>query len=168
MKVARIGIGFDAHRFAPKRYLVLGGVRVDYEYGLVGHSDADVMLHAIIDALLGACGQRDIGWHFPPDDVRWKDISSLSLLEMIKEFLVSKGFSVINVDVVLLAEEPKIAGYIDKMRNNISSALGIEESDVGVKASTTERMGFVGREEGLAAMAVANVIRHSGKKGLKE
>lgn len=151
----RVGIGFDAHRFVEGRDLVLGGVRLPYQYGLEGWSDADVLVHAIVDALLGAAGLGDIGTHYPLGDAEFKDISSLMLLERVVTKLNARGFEVVNVDSVLILEEPNISIYKETMRSYIARVLGIKEANVGVKATTTERMGFSGRGEGVAAQAVA-------------
>lgn len=151
----RTGIGFDAHAFAPGRMLFLGGVQIPFEKRLVGHSDADVLLHAVMDALLGAAGLGDIGEHFPDTDEQYAGISSLVLLEETGKKVRDAGYAIVNIDVVLIAEKPKVAPLREKMRMNISDALGMSWDDVGVKATTTEGMGFTGRGEGIAAMAVA-------------
>jgi 2-C-methyl-D-erythritol 2,4-cyclodiphosphate synthase len=151
----RVGIGFDAHAFAPGRMLVLGGVNIPFEKKLAGHSDADVLLHAVMDALLGAAGLGDIGEHFPDSDEQYRGISSLTLLEQVGRKVREAGFAVINLDAVVIAERPRVAPLRDKMRLNISEALGMSWEDVGVRGTTTEGMGFTGREEGIAAMAVA-------------
>jgi 2-C-methyl-D-erythritol 2,4-cyclodiphosphate synthase len=147
------GIGYDVHPLAAGRKLVLGGVRIPHSKGLKGHSDADVLLHALADALLGAAGKGDIGEHFPDTDAKYKGISSLVLLKKVCQMLESTGFKVVNVDCVLLAEEPKIAPYKAKMRTNIAGALDIEPCQVNVKATTNEGLGFIGRREGMAAYA---------------
>jgi 2-C-methyl-D-erythritol 2,4-cyclodiphosphate synthase len=151
----RIGIGFDVHRFVKGRDLLLGGVKIPHEEGLEGHSDADVLIHAIIDALLGALSLGDIGKHFPPSDQRYKGISSLKLLEKVSLIIEGEGYKVGNIDSVVIAEEPKISTYTEEMRGAIASALGIESSRVSVKGTTSERLGFTGRGEGIAAKAVA-------------
>ena len=151
----RTGIGFDAHAFAPGRMLVLGGVNIPFEKRLAGHSDADVLVHAVMDALLGAAGLGDIGRHFPDDDERYEGISSLELLREVAAMLQEAGYRVVNVDSVIIAERPKVAPLRERMRVNISEALGTGWDRVGVKATTTEGMGFAGRGEGIAAMAVA-------------
>jgi len=153
----RVGIGYDVHPLTPGCKLILGGVEISFDKGLSGHSDADVLTHAIIDALLGAAGLRDIGKHFPPEDPRYKDISSLALLEEANKLLKAKGFKVGNIDAVVVAEQPKIAPFIDDMRSRIGSTLGIDSGQVMVKATTTEGLGFIGRVEGIAAYAVALV-----------
>ena len=155
MSERRVGIGFDAHRFADGRPLVLGGVRLDHARGLAGWSDADALLHAIADAILGAAALGDIGRHFPPDDVAWKDADSREILKASVALVSREGWSVENVDATVLAEAPRIGPHASAMRAAIAAACGIEESRVSVKATTMEGMGFVGREEGIAAMAVA-------------
>jgi len=151
------GIGYDVHRFAENRPLVLGGVTIPHTHGLEGHSDADVLSHAIADAVLGAMGQPDIGFFFPPGDPSCKDICSLRILEKCRELADELGLRIINVDSTLVAEAPKILPHRDAMRANIGKALGIRPERVGIKATTNETMGFVGRKEGIAAMAVAEV-----------
>jgi 2-C-methyl-D-erythritol 2,4-cyclodiphosphate synthase len=151
------GIGYDVHRFTLNRPLVLGGVTIPHSHGLEGHSDADVLCHAIADALLGAMGLPDIGHYFPPGDPACKDISSLRILEKCRDLAVALGFRIINVDSTVVAEAPKVLPHRDAMRQNIGAALGIPPERVGVKATTNETLGFVGRGEGIAAMAVAQV-----------
>jgi 2-C-methyl-D-erythritol 2,4-cyclodiphosphate synthase len=151
------GIGYDVHSFALNRPLVLGGVTIPHTHGLAGHSDADVLCHAIADAVLGAMGQPDIGHYFPPGDPACKDISSLKILEKCRELAAEAGLKIINVDSTLIAETPKILPYRDEMQLHIGTALGIPPERVGIKATTNEMMGFVGRKEGIAAMAVAQV-----------
>jgi 2-C-methyl-D-erythritol 2,4-cyclodiphosphate synthase len=151
------GIGYDVHRFAENRPLVLGGVTIPHSHGLEGHSDADVLCHAIADALLGAMGLPDIGYYFPPGDSSCKDISSLLILEKCRELAEKNGFTLVNVDSTLVAEAPKILPHRDAMKSNIGTALGISASRVGIKATTNEMMGFIGRGEGIAALAVAQV-----------
>ncbi len=153
----RSGIGYDAHRFQAGRKLVLGGVEIPHERGLEGHSDADVLSHAIADALLGAIGERDIGHHFPNTDESIRGISSLEILRRVGEILAAKNFRVANVDATLIAEAPKIGPHLGAMREKIAAALQIEIGRVGIKATTNEGMGAIGREEGMAAMAVASV-----------
>jgi len=150
----RVGIGYDAHRLVAGRKLVLGGVEIPFEKGLLGHSDADVLVHAINDALLGAAALGDIGVHFPDTDPEYKDIRSIILLERVGELLKNEGFEVLNIDSVICAERPKLSPYIDKMRENIAEALRISKDRVSVKATTTEGMGFEGRGEGISAQAV--------------
>jgi len=151
----RVGIGYDIHRVVTGRPLVLGGVRMESDWGLAGHSDADVVLHAVGDALLGAAGLGDLGEHFPPGQKKWKDVSSLDLLVRIAALLAGAGARVVNVDAMLVAEAPKIAPHRKAMCANIAKALGIAPEQVSVKATTNETLGAVGRREGLAAMAVA-------------
>lgn len=153
----RTGIGFDIHRFAGGRKLILGGVRIESDIGLMGHSDADVLCHAVIDALLGAVADGDIGTHFSDNEKRWKDAVSLKMLAAIGEKLKKKGASIVNIDATILAEKPRVASYREKMRGNISRALGIHEAKVSIKATTLEGLGALGRGEGIAAMAVASV-----------
>jgi 2-C-methyl-D-erythritol 2,4-cyclodiphosphate synthase len=152
-----IGIGYDVHRFAEGRPLVLGGVTIPHSHGLDGHSDADVLCHALADAVLGALGQPDIGHFFPPGDPACKDISSLKILEKCRELAAAAGVEIVNVDATLVAEAPKVLPHRIAMRENIGRALGIPPERVGIKATTNETMGFVGRGEGIAAMAVAQV-----------
>lgn len=151
----RVGIGLDVHAFDPSRVLVLGGVTIPDAPGLAGHSDADVVCHAIADAMLGAAALGDIGKHFPPGDPQWKDASSLLLLERVGEMTRAAGFAVANVDVVLVLEAPKVAEHRDAMRENIARALHTDAGRVGVKATTTEGLGWIGRGEGAACAAVA-------------
>ncbi|MBC7252972.1 MAG: 2-C-methyl-D-erythritol 2,4-cyclodiphosphate synthase [Actinobacteria bacterium] len=153
----RVGLGFDAHSFAEGRRLVLGGVQIPHPLGLAGHSDADVLVHAVMDALLGACGERDIGVRFPDSDPTFRDISSLVLLEEVMGVVSERGCRVLNVDCVLVAQEPRLSPYIEDMRKRLAFVLRVPENRVGIKATTTEGMGFTGRGEGIAAMAVALV-----------
>lgn len=159
MTTIRTGIGYDAHRFAGGRALVLGGVRIEHEVGLLGHSDADVLLHAIADALLGAAALGDIGYHFPPSDPAFKDADSRDLLARSGRLVGEAGFAIENIDATVIAERPKIAPHVPAMRAAIAIALGIEVNAVSVKATTNERMGFIGREEGIAALAIATIRR---------
>ena len=150
----RIGLGFDAHAFAEERKLVLGGVEVPHGRGLAGHSDADALVHALMDAMLGACGERDIGVHFPDADPAYEGISSLVLLEEVAGMVNEKGYRVVNADCVIVAQEPRLSPYLESMRDRIAKTIRIESHRVAVKATTTEGMGFTGRGEGIAAMAV--------------
>lgn len=150
----RIGYGYDVHRFVEGRKLLLGGVEVPAERGLDGHSDADVLLHAVADALLGAAALGDLGTHFPDTDVRFEDADSLALLRTVRRRVEAAGFRVGNVDATVALERPKLAPHIEAMRANVAEALGVGAACVSVKATTTERLGFVGREEGAAAHAV--------------
>jgi 2-C-methyl-D-erythritol 2,4-cyclodiphosphate synthase len=157
---ARAGIGYDSHRFEEGRPLVLGGVRVpDAERGLTGHSDADVLAHAVIDALLGAAGLGDIGQHYPDTDERWRDADSIALLAEVSSFLGEHGWSVGHVDATVICEAPKLGAHRDGMRARLSEAVGLAPLEVNVKFTTNEGMGFVGRGEGIAALAVATVER---------
>lgn len=155
----RIGLGVDAHALAPRIPLVLGGVEVPSERGLAGHSDGDVIAHALIDALLGAAGLGDIGSMFPPDDDQWRGASSLSLLARAYSSVHLLGFELVNADVVLIGEEPKIAPYRLEMRARLAGALDVDEEQIAVRATTTDGLGFTGRGEGLAAQAVALLRR---------
>ncbi|MBQ6381680.1 MAG: 2-C-methyl-D-erythritol 2,4-cyclodiphosphate synthase [Clostridia bacterium] len=150
----RIGQGYDVHRLTQGRDLIIGGVKIDYEKGLLGHSDADVLLHAVSDALLGAAALGDIGKHFPDTDERYKGADSLLLLKEVGKLLHSAGFSVLNIDATIIAQKPKMSPYIDKMRENIAKALGVEITCVSVKATTEEGLGFTGKGEGISALAV--------------
>ena len=152
-----IGTGYDVHQFAKNRPLILGGVHIPHSHGLAGHSDADVLCHAIADAVLGAMGKPDIGFHFPPGDPSCKDISSLKILEKCRELLAQENLSLLNVDSTLIAEAPKVLPHREAMQKNIGQALGIPPNRVGIKATTNETMGFIGRKEGIAAIAVAQV-----------
>ncbi len=150
----RIGQGYDVHRLTENRKLIIGGVEIPYEKGLLGHSDADVLLHAISDALLGAASLVDIGCIFPDTDEKYKDADSLMLLSQVAELLASKGFKIINIDCTVIAQRPKMKPYIETMRKNISSACKVDVSFVNVKATTEEGLGFTGSGEGIAAQAV--------------
>ena len=153
----RVGLGYDVHQLKDNRPLILGGVEIPHERGLDGHSDADVIMHAICDAILGALGEGDIGSFFPPSDPHWKDASSKIFLEEAAKQIKKQNGRLINIDAMLIAEAPKIAPYIPDMKNNIANALGVSTKDIGIKATTNETMGFVGRGEGMAAHAVASV-----------
>jgi 2-C-methyl-D-erythritol 2,4-cyclodiphosphate synthase len=153
----RFGLGYDAHRLVEGRRLVLGGVEIDHDAGLAGHSDADVLAHAIIDALLGAAGLGDIGQHFPDDDERWRDADSLQLVRRVTELLDDEGLAVVHVDATVVAEAPKLAPHRDAMSAELAFALGIDPGAVNIKATRGEGMGFVGRGEGIAALAVATL-----------
>ena len=155
----RVGIGFDAHAFAAGRRLILAGVEVPHEHGLAGHSDADLVSHAITDALLGACGGDDIGALFPSDDPALKDASSIELLRRAWSELAARGWSIVNVDAVVVMQEPRLSPHREAMRSSLAEALGVERSRVTVRASTTDMLGFVGRGEGAACQAVALVHR---------
>jgi 2-C-methyl-D-erythritol 2,4-cyclodiphosphate synthase len=153
----RVGFGYDAHRLTKDRDLILGGVRIPHDKGLLGHSDADVLSHAIGEAILGALSLGDLGKHFPDSDQRYKDISSLTILSMIRELTKKEDANIVNVDSTIVAEEPRLSDHIQKMRENISKALKINVDQVSVKATTTEGMGFTGMKEGIAAYAVVLV-----------
>ena len=154
MSKIRIGHGYDVHKLVEGRRLILGGVDIPYEKGLLGHSDADVLLHAISDSLLGAAALGDIGKHFPDTDAAYKNADSLVLLKRVTELLLSAGYRASNVDATVIAQAPKLAMHIEQMRKNIASALGTELCDISVKATTEERLGFTGRGEGISAHAV--------------
>ena len=153
----RIGQGVDIHRLEPGHKLILGGVEVPWEKGLLGHSDADVVCHALSNALLGAIGEGDIGQHFPDSDPRYKGVSSLALLRVVMEKVKARGYRVANADLTILAQRPKLATYKDAMRQNMADVLEVERTAVNVKATTGEQMGFIGREEGMRAEAVVLV-----------
>jgi 2-C-methyl-D-erythritol 2,4-cyclodiphosphate synthase len=151
----RVGIGYDAHRLTTDRLLILGGVEIPFDKGLEGWSDADVLVHAVMDALLGAAALGDIGNHFPPNDPSFKDISSITLLNRVGGLLKRQGWRIGNIDATIIAERPLLRPFITQMKQNISRALSINESEVGIKATTNEGLGFTGRQEGIAAYAVA-------------
>jgi len=155
----RIGHGYDVHKLVEGRDLILGGVNIPHPLGLLGHSDADVLLHAISDALLGALALGDIGKHFPDTDERYKGADSLELLRHVVQLIHEKGYTVGNIDAVILAQKPKLAPHIDKMRENIAAVCGIPADRVSVKATTEERLGFTGREEGISAHCVTLLLR---------
>ena len=150
----RIGMGYDVHRLVSERDLILGGVKIEYEYGLLGHSDADVLLHAVMDALLGAAALGDIGTHFPDTDERYRGISSLRLLAYVDQLLEEHGYAVNNIDATIIAQKPKMAPHILTMRENIAKTLGLELNQVNIKATTEEGLGFTGSGEGISAQAV--------------
>lgn len=150
----RIGMGYDVHRLTEDRKLIIGGVEIPYEKGLLGHSDADVLLHAIMDALLGAAALGDIGTHFPDTDLEYKGASSMKLLEKVGAMLEEKLYVIGNIDATIIAQKPKMAPYIDKMRENIATALGIETDRINVKATTEEGLGFTGTGEGISSQAI--------------
>ncbi len=155
----RIGIGYDVHQLQEGCELILGGVSIPYEKGLLGHSDADVLVHAIIDALLGALAMGDIGMLFPDYDIRYKDVSSIKLLDQVVEHIDQKGWSIGNIDAVIMAEKPKLRPFISEMSARIANCLQVETGQVSIKATTTEKLGFVGREEGIASQAVALLMK---------
>ena len=153
----RVGMGYDVHCFTPERPLVLGGVKIPHDRGLLGHSDADVLVHAVCDALLGAAGMGDIGLHFPDTDEAYKNISSLVLLKRVGKMLFKSGFSIINLDATILAQKPKVAPHRTEMQHNIARALNIAVGLVNIKSTTTEGLGSIGREEGIGAMCIAMI-----------
>lgn len=157
--MTRTGIGFDAHRLVACRRLIIGGVDIPHARGLLGHSDADVLVHAIMDALLGAIADGDIGQHFPSSDARWKDANSLELLRLVMVRLHAQRWQVVNIDATVLAEAPRLAPHIPRMRAIIAEAVGADSKQVSIKATTTEGLGAVGRGEGISAMAVATVVQ---------
>ena len=149
----RVGMGYDVHKLVEERELILGGVNIPHTLGLLGHSDADVLLHAIMDALLGAAALGDIGKHFPDTDEKYKGISSLKLLEHVGKLIEQEGYVIENIDATVIAQKPKLRPYIEEMEENIAKTLHIEKKQINVKATTEERLGFTGREEGIAAQA---------------
>jgi len=155
----RTGIGYDVHKLVKGRKLMLGGVQIPYKRGLLGHSDADVVLHAICDAILGAAGREDIGEYFPDTDEKYKNVSSLILLKKVYELISGDGYKIVNLDAVILAQEPKLGPYKLKMKSRIALELGIDESLVNIKATTNEGLGFVGRKQGIACYAVVLLIK---------
>ena len=154
----RIGTGYDVHKLAEGRKLIIGGVEIPYEKGLLGHSDADVLVHAIMDALLGAAALGDIGKHFPDTDPKYNGADSLMLMREVRRILKENGYRIGNVDSTIIAQAPKMSPHIDTMRRNIAEALGLDVSQVSVKATTEERLGFTGRGEGISAQAVALIL----------
>lgn len=153
----RIGFGYDVHRLVEDRKLILGGVEVPYEKGLLGHSDADVLVHALMDAMLGAAGMGDIGRHFPDNDDQYKGISSMILLQKVTELLTEAGYMVNNIDVTVVAQRPKLAGFIPQMEQNLADVLQVATDAVNVKATTTEKLGFEGEGLGISAYAVCSI-----------
>ncbi len=147
----RVGLGYDVHQLVEGRKLIIGGVEIEHEKGLLGHSDADVLIHAIMDSILGAMALGDIGKHFPDTDMQYKDISSMELLRRVKETMDEKGYEIVNIDGTIAAERPKLAPHIDSMRENIARVLNTGVENINVKATTTEKLGFVGREEGMSS-----------------
>ena len=158
----RIGSGYDVHKLVQGRKLIVGGVEIPHELGLLGHSDADVLLHAIMDAVLGAAGLGDIGKHFPDTDDRFKGADSIKLMEEVRDLVLKEGYVVSNVDATIIAQRPKMRPHIEAMEQNIARALGIDVSQVNVKATTEEHLGFTGREEGISASAVCLIEKFSG------
>ncbi len=160
----RVGFGYDVHKFAEKRKLILGGVEIPHTKGLLGHSDADVLLHAIADSLLGAAGLGDIGVHFPDTDSAYKDIDSMILLKRTVELLSEKGYDIINIDATVVAQKPKISPHSEKMKENIAKCLGIDLDFVNIKATTTEKLGFEGREEGISSHCICLIEKRKDVK----
>lgn len=158
----KVGIGYDVHALVEGRPLILGGVEIPYERGLLGHSDADVLIHAIMDALLGALALGDIGAHFPDHNPRYRGISSLALLEQVMILIQAQGYRIGNMDSIIVAERPKLAPFIPQMRVNLARVMNLDETCVSVKATTTERLGFTGREEGIAAQAIVSLESFGG------
>ena len=158
-QMIRIGTGFDVHRLTEGRKLILGGVEIPFEKGLDGHSDADVLIHALMDAMLGAAALGDIGKHFPDTDPAYKGADSMELLKKVTEILREEGYALGNADVTVMCQRPKLAPHIMTMRENLARAIGVDTSDISVKATTTEKLGFTGRGEGIAAEAVCTIIK---------
>jgi 2-C-methyl-D-erythritol 2,4-cyclodiphosphate synthase len=154
----RVGIGYDVHALTTGRDLILGGVKIPFNLGLLGHSDADVLIHAIIDAMLGAAALGDIGHHFPDQNQDFKNISSLILLGRAKDKIIEAGFMVNNIDAIIIAEKPRLAQYIEEMKNNISRVLNLDKHYLNIKATTTESLGFTGRGQGIAAQAICSLV----------
>jgi 2-C-methyl-D-erythritol 2,4-cyclodiphosphate synthase len=159
MTAVRVGHGFDVHAFGPGDHVVLGGVRVAFDKGVLAHSDGDVVIHALCDAIFGALALGDIGLHFPPSDPRWKDVDSRTFLRQCSAMLHERGWRVGNADITVVCERPKVGPHADAMRRNLADDLGIAVGDVSIKATTTERLGFAGRGEGIAAHAVCLIVR---------
>lgn len=159
IEIFRVGNGYDVHRLVKDRKLILGGVNIPFHRGLHGHSDADVLVHAIMDALLGACGERDIGKHFPDKDSQYKDINSMILLDKVKLIVKNKGYKIGNIDATIVAELPKLSPYIEEMKSNVARVLEIEDDLVNIKATTEEGLGLTGTGEGMASYAVVGLYR---------
>lgn len=153
----RVGMGYDVHRLVEGRDLILGGVKIEHSLGLLGHSDADVLIHAIMDALLGAAALGDIGKHFPDTDEKYKGISSMKLLEHVKGLIEEEGYVIENIDATIIAQRPKLHPYMEEMEENIAKVLKIEKNQINLKATTEEKLGFTGREEGIAAQAICSL-----------
>lgn len=153
----RVGMGYDVHRLVEGRDLILGGVKIEHSLGLLGHSDADVLIHAIMDALLGAAALGDIGKHFPDTDEKYKGISSMKLLEHVKGLVEEEGYVIENIDATIIAQKPKLRPYMEEMEENIAKVLKIEKNQINLKATTEEKLGFTGREEGIAAQAICSL-----------
>ena len=159
----RVGIGYDVHKLVEGRKLILGGVEIAHEKGLLGHSDADVLVHAIMDAMLGALALGDIGKHFPDTDPKYKGADIIKLLEFVNNLIISKGYKVNNIDSIIIAQAPKMAPHIFKMRENISNAIGVDIDSVNVKATTEEGLGFTGNKEGISSQAICSLIKVDNK-----
>lgn len=159
IEIFRVGNGYDVHRLVEGRKLILGGVHIPFYRGLYGHSDADVLVHAVMDALLGACGERDIGKHFPDKDSQYKDIDSMVLLDKVKLIVKNKGYKIGNIDATIVAQLPKLSPYIEEMKSNIAKVLELENDLVNIKATTEEGLGFTGAGEGMAAYAVVSLYK---------
>lgn len=155
----KIGHGYDVHKLVKDRKLILGGVDIEYDFGLLGHSDADVLCHAVADSLLGAAGKKDIGHYFPDSDKQYEGVSSLFLLGKVREIIKGNGYQIGNIDVTVIAQSPKLAPYIDKMKENIANALEIEKENVNIKATTEEKLGFTGRGEGISSHSVCLIYK---------
>ncbi len=155
----RVGIGYDVHKLVEGRKLILGGVEIEHSKGLLGHSDADVLVHAIMDSILGALALGDIGKHFPDTDKQYKGISSMKLLDVVANIMKDKGYEINNLDCIIVAQRPKIAPHIEEIRTNIADVLGTSVENINVKATTTEKLGFEGREEGISAHAICSIIK---------
>lgn len=151
----RVGIGIDFHRFGEGRKLILGGVQIEHNVGLIGHSDADCLIHAIVDAILGAIGESDIGTFFPDSDMKYKDMNSIFFLKKTMELVAEKGFVIENIDTTIICEKPRIMPYVISMKEKLGGVMNLSKDRIGIKATTTEQMGFLGRKEGIACMAVA-------------
>lgn len=155
----RVGIGYDVHKLVENRKLIIGGIEIEHEKGLLGHSDADVLIHAIMDSILGALALRDIGYHFPDTDDEYKDIDSKVLLKRVYEIMSDKGYEISNIDTVVACERPKLSPHIDKMREVIANILNTDINNISIKATTTEKLGFIGREEGISSEAICLLKR---------
>lgn len=155
----KVGIGYDVHKLVEKRKLIIGGVEIPHDKGLLGHSDADVLIHAIMDSILGALGLGDIGKHFPDTDEKYKDISSMVLLEEVWNIMSAKGYKIGNIDSIIVAQSPKMAPYIDTMKENIARVLNVSIDNINIKATTTEELGFEGNKEGMSAHSVCMLLR---------
>ncbi len=158
MKI-KVGHGYDVHRLVSDRKLILGGVEIPYEKGLLGHSDADVLTHAVMDAVLGALGKRDIGYHFPDTDAAYRGADSLVLAKEVAKIMENEGFSLSNIDATVIAQKPKLAEYLPKMQENLARVFGVEVQEVNIKATTEEKLGFTGTGEGIAAHAVCLIVK---------